>query len=464
MIDFSKKYLAGIKGAYIVGGSVRDIMKGRLCRDYDIVAMKNPGSLAREIAVRISGKATKIEKPGATLFRVVSKDVSCDISPPKGRTIEEDLLQRDFTINAMAYSPNGQRLIDPAKGYSDLKAETVRKVSDQALKKDPLRLVRAFRIAGELSFGIEPDTLKAIRENASLICQSAGERTQKELFMILALPESHATLRLMADARLLFEIFPELLYLKGCRQNNHHSFDVFEHTMKALESLENILENFDFFFPAHCDRLEKHFSKTRAILKCSVLLHDIGKPRARFMDKKGDIHFYGHELGGADMAKKICGRLKFSVRQTIYLSNIIKNHLKPLSLFISESAKKLTKKGRARFFVKNKKTTPDLIIHSMSDIFGKSDSESKRDEKFSAFSRDLIREYFDEFIPKNALPPLLTGHDLINEFALPPSPLFAEILEFVRWKRLSENLDRAGALELARGLIKKRSDGKKGEF
>ena len=472
MIDFHIPHMEFMKGSFLVGGSIRDMIAGRAFRDYDLAVFKEPERFARKLASKTSGKLVKLGKPGFELFRVISKDISWDVSPAKGNSIEEDLMQRDFTLNAMAVSLDDNQLIDPFGGEKDIHSKIIRQVSDHAFADDPLRMARGFRIAGELDFSIEPDTLAAISQQAHLIRSSPGERITEELSRIFALSESSPIIASMAKARLLFEIFPELLFLQGCAQNQHHHMDAFDHVMSAFGHMEAILNAPEDFFPGMGEALNIYLeegadvnqtapsgARGRDILKWSILLHDIGKPPTRTVGKNGAIHFYGHESKGAEMVKKTCDRLKCSNRMKSGLSHMIQNHLAPLFLFISETDAKSSKSSDAskrlasRFFIKHGQTAPGLILHSTADILAKSPVKDPRNEAFLRFARQLIKDCFHEFLPKLKRPPILTGKDLIAEFGLEPSPLMGKALAFVNEKSLCEDIKRPKALELAARFI-----------
>jgi poly(A) polymerase len=452
-------------GAHIVGGSVRDFLADRPCRDWDVVVLNDAEGFSRGLAQKLPGqpgKIARIPKPGFEVFRVWSGDVSYDVSAAKGGSIGHDLGQRDFTVNAMAWSPDEKRLIDPLGGQKDLKARVLRMVSDRVFKDDPVRLARAFRISGEMGLYIEPETRRAISRNASLVRGSAPERVREELLMMFSLPDAAPLLGSMADAGLLFEIFPELSPLKGCLQNRHHRFDVWGHTLSACEWLDAILKNPGEFFPGRENDIRGYFEKGRpALLKCAMLLHDLGKPATRFVDEKGDAHFYGHEKNGARMARAALSRLRFSNRQIDWAAGLIRDHLRPLFLFIHsrESRRRpggLLAKRKNRFFLKVGDASPALLIHTAADILGKGPGRDEKNRAFLEFAGEMMAEYFDGFVPKSARPPLLTGNDLIREFNLEPSPILGEILSLIHEEGLLAPLSRGRALALAARFLKDR--------
>lgn len=460
MIQLINNIIPEAEGAYIVGGSVRDFILGRSLTDYDIAVLGDPEEFAKRIAINSAGHLVKIGKPGQMIIRVISGDNIFDISPVNGASIEEDLNKRDFTINAMAYSLSSEKIIDHMGSMQDIAEKRIRMVSDSVFRKDPVRLIRAYRMGAFLNFEIEPETISAIKDNAGLIQNSAGERIRAELFKILRTSKSHYYLSQMADTGLLLAIFPELGRLKGCFQGRHHRYDVFEHTMKAFYHLEGILNNYRQFIPKVCGQLGHYINENRAaLLKCAILLHDIGKPLARTVNSKGSVHFYGHGKKGADAAKKIVARLKFSTRERCYIDSVVRNHIRPLSLFAVHQKGILTQKSLTRFFIKCGDNTPDLLLHAAADIRGKKDERDEKGEAFVEFAREMIHDFFLSFKPREKKPPLITGHDLINEFGLTPSPIFKTVLNLVEESRLSKEIEsREAALALAEKILKANKD------
>ena len=305
MTELDLKILPTIKGAYIVGGSIRDIILGRTPFDYDIAVFGSPEKFAKKIAVKKSDHIIEIGKHDYKIIRVISDNKTFDISSVNGNTIEDDLIKRDFTINAMACSLSSEKIIDCTGGMKDIANKKIRMVSDTVFDKDPVRLIRAYRIGASLDFEIDTNTAVAIRKNAKLIKNSAGERIRAEFLRILQTPKSHHYISEMVDTGLLFAIFPELGNLKGCLQNRFHQYDVFEHTMKAFYHLENILNN----------KITHSIDEnTASLLKFAILLHDTGKPLAKKVDSESNVHFYGHSKKGAEITKKISSRIKLSTK------------------------------------------------------------------------------------------------------------------------------------------------------
>ncbi|MBW2366471.1 MAG: CCA tRNA nucleotidyltransferase [Deltaproteobacteria bacterium] len=458
MLPFNTKILPEKKGVYVVGGSTRDLLLGLKPIDYDLTVSHNPEQFAAKLARRSGGRLVRMGKPGKLVYRVVLEPVYFDITPINGPSIMDDLRSRDFTINAMAIDVSTGQLLDVTGGRKDLEAKRLRMVSGTAFRNDPIRLLRAYRLAASLGFAIEPGTVTEIHRQRGAIRTSAGERIRAELLKIFAAQTSAPLIRQMADTGLLFEIFNELRPLKACSQNQHHAYDVFQHTLIAYESLESILTDSpgnDLNRWLH-DRSENPV-EDMALLKCALLLHDIGKPQTARKDADGAIHFLGHESAGAQMAEQICNRLRFSHREREFITQIITHHTRTLHLFNAHQKQVLSSKATARFLTRCGAYTPYLLLHTLADLMGKGPSRKSETAAFSEFARMLFKTFKTRYLPLQSQPPLITGHDLIKVFHLSPSPLFKKLLSAVTEQRLADStMDRKAALELVKHLLNQR--------
>lgn len=444
-------------GAFLVGGCVRDLIAGKPPADFDLAVSIEPEAYARQLADKYGGRPVAMGPARHRLFRIVAFDRVFDISPLVGDSIETDLKNRDFTINAMAFDLAGQALIDPENGLADLKNRIIKMVAPDAFINDPLRQLRAFRLAAQFQWRIEAQTRLAIKTSAGLIQTCAGERIRAELLKLLLFPGAADTLAQMVDSGLLFEIIPELAPLKDCQQNAHHSFDVWTHTLAACRQLEafidpvNLNENRDLI--RHTATQLKEQGRA-ALLKLALLLHDIGKPVTRSTDAKGQIHFYGHGRRGVKIATEICRRLKCSRRETDYISGIIKNHNRPLFLFLLHTENRLSDRAVTRFYIQCGGMTPEILLHAAADSAGKRETPETDFSDFTTFIETLLNRYVDTHTRRTAGPALLTGHDLMTAFDLSPSPLFKKLLAQVETARLAGEISKKQqALELVRRLL-----------
>ncbi len=454
MLPFDPEIFPTREDVYIVGGSVRDLLLGATPLDYDIAVAGDARAFAARLASTCNGRLVALGQKDKAVFRVVKDAYTFDIVPLFGATLSTDLGRRDFTINAMAYNLATREIIDPLNGRHDLAARKICLVDDRAFKEDPLRLLRAYRIGAALDFEIESDTRRKIQRDAHLITASAAERIQAELIKLVGTPHSHVYISQMTEDRLLDAMIPEFGDLRDCLQNEHHQFDVLEHTLAAYGHLEALINQPDKYFPQTGARVCAHLDTGQiAYLKCALLLHDIGKPASKTVDRHNKIHFYGHGQKSADQALIICHRLKFSRRAIKYIDFLIRNHLRALFLFVASQKQDLKRKGRVRFFRKCGQQTPDLLLHTMADIMGKSRTRTQRDDDFIRFAQELLQVFFKEYEPQASRPPLITGHDLNQELGLQPSPLYKSILTQIEEARLTGRIQtKTEALALARRL------------
>jgi tRNA nucleotidyltransferase/poly(A) polymerase len=458
ILPFDTNIFPHKKGVYIVGGSIRDLMCDRTPFDYDMVVQGDPASFAKRLASKTSGRFVELGKHGQTMRRVITKDLLFDIMPLNGATIEEDLLQRDFTINAMAVAVSSGNLIDQLGGRQDLMSKKIRMVSLDVFRKDPLRLIRAYRMAAVFDFSIDADTQRVLAQDAHLISRSAGERVREEFFKILQCAGSHVYLADMAHSGLLFNVFPELLALKNYRLPGAHPHNLFEQTMDSYHGLEKLLNAGIQLEKVSYDRLFQDVDAARATnLKWAILFHDIGIPTMKTLTEEKIVYFYNHALKSAAMARKICQRLRFSRRQADPIELIITNHLQPFFLFRTQQKKSPYQKAFTRFFMKCRILTPDVLLHALAEFMGKKEPQDPELKEFSDFIRTLIQNYYSVLQPRASLPPPLTGNDLINEFGLKPSAEFMRILKRIEEERLTQQvlMTRHQALKLVEELIKK---------
>ena len=332
-------------------------------------------------------------------------------------------------------------------GRQDLASNRIRMVSTDVFRKDPVRLVRAYRLAAAFDFSIEADTHRVLARDAHLIRRSAAERVREEFFKILQCAASSAYLADMAHCGLLFNVFPELLALKNYRLPDPPPLNLFEQTIGSYHGLEELLDA--------DDRLFQDIDAARAtLLKWAFLFHDIGIPTMPTHVTDNILDDDGHALKSAAMARKICQRLRFSKRHTDPIGLIIANHLQPINLFLAKQKKIPFNRSFTRFFMKCRDLTPDVLLHALAVFTGNKNPRDPGFAEFSEFIRTLTQTYYSVLRPRASLPPLLTGNDLISEFGLKPSANFKRILARIEEERLTRQvLTRHQALKLVADLI-----------
>ncbi len=458
-----------IRGAYLVGGSIRDHLLGKVPVDYDLAVTENPLEFGRRIASKMQGHLVEIGKPGQMIIRVVSGKMSVDISAIEGKSISEDLQRRDFSINAMAYELASGKFIDEVGGRQDLARKVIRMLSPRAFVNDPVRLLRAFRLAAGLEFSIEPATLAAIAQHAGLIRKSAGERIKDELFKMLQSGNSHPYFLQMADSGLFLQLFPEFLAANKDPAAPSQKPPARENTFSAstqlgaYSQLEDLLKEPARQLGPILDSHDREFAgDAKTLLKFSILWHNIGAPALQSYAAAGPV-VDGHKADqctdanadrSAAIAQRLCRRYRFANRHTQYIQFIIKNQTRPFVLFSADQNNTLIRDDMIRFFMASRAHTPGLMLHALADMYAKQGKNSARGRAFSDFVIRVLQDEYAAFESEAALPPLITGRDLITEFKLRPSPLFKEILHAIEEARLcGKAKTRSEALQMAREIM-----------
>jgi poly(A) polymerase/tRNA nucleotidyltransferase (CCA-adding enzyme) len=308
---------------YLVGGCVRDLLMGRTPKDFDLTTRAKPEDIvnlfSKTFYENVFGTVMVIdeetgESTEVTPFR--KEGTYTDMRHPDNvifsENIMDDLSRRDFTINSMAYRLKTDTMVDEFNGQNDLASEIVRTVgiADERFTEDALRLMRAVRFAAELGFAIEPNTMDSIVKNKSLIQNISIERIRDEFVKIINSDSPATGVDMLRRFGMLSFIIPELLDGVGCVQGGAHKFDVYEHLLHALQHAA------DKKYPFH--------------IRLSALFHDIGKPKSRreSLDKnKKQYTFYGHEVIGAKMSKKIMERMKFSNNEIDLVYKMVRYHM-----------------------------------------------------------------------------------------------------------------------------------------
>ena len=245
-------------GIYLVGGSLRNLVLGEPCVDWDLVAEGDAHKLARRLADKLGGASARLhEKASRVVLRDSQReaDLVLDVAPLHGQTLEEDLRARDFTLNALAaplttlleqlteagaLTRPGDILIDPLHGLDDLAARLIKVVDAEAFRHDPLRILRALRLARRYGLTLDPHTEALIRRDAPLLTQVAAERIHEELYTLLGYPGALEQLHLLDTYGLLAVLFPELCAARDMRQPAPHYWDVLEHSLQCVDSLETL--------------------------------------------------------------------------------------------------------------------------------------------------------------------------------------------------------------------------------
>jgi tRNA nucleotidyltransferase/poly(A) polymerase len=431
---------AGSSKMYLVGGFVRDLARGKTSLDIDLATPQDPARLARRIAGRLGGTAFPLDKERGIHRVQLKNDIHLDIAQFKGKTLEKDLLARDFTINAMALpldNPTLQQkaIIDPTGGLNDLRKKTLRAVSKRSFRDDPLRILRAFRIAAELKFSIEKNTLTLIRRERALLSRVSKERIREELLRLFAVPTSSGSLILMDRAGVLKELFPEAKAMERTGRAYYGKGGVWKHSLEAFQILEEAFANIGRLFPRCSKPLANYLEAPvaghprHALLKLSELLHDVGKPKTARMIK-GRLRFFGHEDVGARMTKKALERLRFSSEEKNRAAHIVQAHMRPGNLAVQPM---ITDKAIFRFFRDLDDDAIGALLVSLADhlTYVTPRQRFKGKTPHERVTKKMIERYYlrrEKIVPKR----LIDGHAVMKAFSLKAGPLVGEILSAVQ--------------------------------
>lgn len=419
IIDIFKKFEGQGHATYLVGGCVRDLLMEKTPGDWDFATSATPEEILKLFPNgfydnKFGTVGIPDEKLGVieiTTYRTEHGYV--DRRRPKevrwGKTIEEDLARRDFTINAIALKiearPQGSthEIVDPFGGREDIKNKLIRAVGNpnERFKEDALRLMRAIRFATQLSFTIEEKTWTAIANDAKLITEISAERVRDELLKILSSDYPYDGVILLRNARLLDHILPELLEgidVSQVRPGRHHTTDVFTHNLLSLK-----------FCPSK-----------DPVVRFATLIHDIAKPRVVGKDEEGLVIFHNHEIVGAKMAREICDRLRFSKKDREKVVMLIRWHMYTVDEKITDAA---VRRFIRRVGVENIRDMVDLRI---GDRLGSGTAKAES-WRLKLFKKRIEEQLQPAPFSINDL--AVDGHDVMKELNIKPGPKVGEILE-----------------------------------
>jgi len=463
---------------FVVGGAVRDGLLRSLpglarhltiparTHDFDLLVPRGGISLARRLADEFDAAFYVLDRErdiGRAVFGTMGRPDwrVVDVAAYQGTRLEEDLARRDFCVNAMALELTRQPLVvlDPLGGIDDLRAGRLRATSDRALSDDPVRTLRAVRLGAQFGFEIEPNTLAQIRTAAPRLGEVSSERVREELMKILALPNAEAPLQQMDTFGILDIILPELAALKGLPQPGSTS-DGFAHSIRVVQMTHCLLANpqtewRDVLLP-YCERITQHLTPLvgdgydrRALLFLAALLHDVGKPSTLTYYEDGTVHYFDHEKIGAQRAREILGRLRFSRQVSDWVTFVVRWHLRPLLL-----ARETTVSRRAlhRFFRDTGETGVSVALLALADHLALDEParHEYHDKVLETIGR-LLEAYFGQHDEIVTPPPLLRGGEIVRQLGISPGPLVGSLLrELQEAQAAGEVVTRAQAWEWVR--------------
>ena len=420
--------------AYVVGGSVRDALRGVDPHDWDVTTDATPERIQKVFPRSLYNNrfGTVVVRSGEHEVEVTTYRVEAEYTDHRRpdavaftASLREDLARRDFTMNAMAWRPprDGRpgELVDPFDGRKDLDRRVLRAVGepDERFKEDALRMLRAVRFATLLELRIDPRTADAVRRNAALTAGLSGERIQQEMVKMLGAPKPSIALEMLSDLGILAAICPELEECKDTPQDKAVAVNVFEHLLATVDATP----------------------QNDLVLRLAGLFHDIGKP-----DTHADGHFYQHEYVGEAKTRAILRRWKFDKETVNEVAHLIRYHM---FWYQTEWTGSAVRRFMNKVGIEN---IPALFALRRADNIGSGARSPKMYALDTLWQR--VQEEIDAANAFSLRDLKLDGDDLRTELGLTPGPLFGKILNELFEKVLDDPTlnDRATLLRMAREI------------
>jgi tRNA nucleotidyltransferase (CCA-adding enzyme) len=398
--------------AYTVGGCVRDVLLGRAAKDWDVATSALPDVVQRTFRKTIPtgiqhGTVTVlIGKAHVEVTTYRGEGEYSDARRPDrvtfGVTLEEDLSRRDFTVNALAFDPIADVMVDPFGGRADLAARVLRAVGEPERRfgEDGLRVMRAVRFAATLGFALDPATEAAIPGALPSLAKVSGERVRDELMKLLAAEKPSVALAIMQRTGILETVLPELAEAVGVTQNRFHRYDVWEHTLASVDATPG----------------------RDPLVRLGTLLHDVGKPRtaAPRPDAPGENSFYRHDAVGAEMPDAILRRLKMSNADRERVVALVAHHMFWYSPEWTDAT--------VRRFIRRVgvELLPDLFALRAGDVVGRGRGEDPEVELGE------LRRRVDQVLAADQALSIadlaVDGQDVMRELGVPPGRAVGDAL------------------------------------
>ena len=433
-----------------VGGSVRDLFLKRPIHDLDLASF-SACALSKRLAAALRAKRITLDEENV-VFRLILPSQykiarQIDIAQIQGKTIEEDLHRRDFTVNAMALSASRKTLLDPRGGIKDLDGKILRCESEEIPRADPLRILRAFRLSAQLGFEIEKNTLKFIKNAKDLTLKPAGERIRGEILSLLEVPGSSKQLWAMDQCGVLTSLFKDLEPERKTAVEYYGKGGVLTHSLTAASRADFLMSHLKLIFPKHHESIGQC---RRNMVILAALLHDIAKPDTA-KRVKGRLHFFGHDQVGARKVSQSLERLRFSREEISIVQSATRHHLRPGYL---AEAPRISERSLYRFFRDAGKDVLYTLLTAWADHASYMPEKSLLDflsiikkpvgkdlEKVPQDARKTVKHLQTVnllvarllYPRKEVIPPLvINGNDVMKALKIPPGPEIGKILEKIR--------------------------------
>lgn len=433
--------LKNIHKGYLVGGYIREfLIKGEFSKDRDI-AVKGAEKFAKDLSKTLDATFIILDSENK-IYRLVLKDKEnyLDISELRGEKIEEDLLERDFTINAIAYDLSTDNFIDPLDGISDIKNKKIKHIREKNFADDPLRVLRAYRFMAITGFDFDNKLTDIIKNYFPLINIPAKERIHDEILKLFGGNYTSKTLIKMYNDGFLELIFPFVSEIKKVPPNSHHHLDLIHHIIETVKQTELLYNKSDSTIKNHLSRIDFGAFQRINYLKLSCFLHDIGKPSTWTIEENGTRHrFLKHDIKGSELVKPILKDLKFSNKEIEYISEMIRKHIYPSNVI---SASDVDNKIMMRYIRKMGNNVIDNIILAKSDrlsALGPDITKEIIEANINGLNR-LLNFYIEIKDTLKPLPKLIDGNEIMNILNINQSKILGKIINEIKEEQLNGNI------------------------
>lgn len=485
---------------WIVGGALRDALSGRTAHDVDLVVAGDALHFARRMAQDLGGTAAQIDPLGAVArVTFATSSFFFDIAALDGADIAADLAGRDFTVNALALPATAAHItalvdgdvtglradiIDPLGGLDDLAAWRLRLAGADALARDPVRVLRAARLITNLDLVPDAATVAAARTVAPQLATQHAERLTAELYAMLSHPNATRAMRALDELDALTVLVPPLIPCRGLTQGRLHHWDVFDHTLEVIDSVDRVVALMEAHLvgtpgddatadlpdgrvahPRTLDvggqnaavltRLRQPLAEGQTrltMLKVAALFHDVGKPSTKGVRANGDVHFQGHAEAGVPLTTPVLEAWKVGRTARRYVEQVVACHMRPGQIAGPQG---LTDRAARHYFRDAGDAGIDTAIFSLADhlaVYGPNPLTSFWHHHYTAVA-ELLRRVYTE--PHRVLPPrLLDGNDLMGRFGIAHGPEVGRILALVEAAQMEGDIDtRPEALALVERIL-----------
>lgn len=435
--------LKNIHEGYLVGGYIRDFFLGKEVNDLKDrdIAIKGAEEFAKKLAGELDATFITLDSENK-IYRLVLSDKEnyLDIAEICGETIEDDLLRRDFSINAIAFDLKENKFIDITGGIDDIKNKRIRAIKEENFIDDPLRILRAFRFMATTGFGVNEKTKKMLIKHKDLLRLPAKERIHDEVMKLFGGKYTSKTLLKMLDTGILELIFPCVADIKKIPSNSHHHLDLIHHLIETVRQIEILYENADTEIKEHLDKIDFGGYPRINHLKLAGFLHDIGKPSTWTIEESGRHRFIGHDVEGEKLVKPLLKELKFSNKQIEYISSMIRYHIYPSNVIVSPN---LDNKIMMRYVRKMRENVIDNITLAKADRLsaqGEAVTKEMTENNINGLNK-LLNFYLEVKPTLKPLPKLLDGNEIMQILGLTQSPKLGQIINELKEAQLNEEVN-----------------------